>query len=193
MYYPMMYDLSNKKICIVGGGLVSFSKFKSLLDFGVFPTVISPTLNESFNEYKDKFIFINDYYKDEYIKNMDMVIAGTDIKTVNEQVLNYCRENKILINIVDKPDMCDFIVPAYVKRGSLTISISTEGKSPSLAKKIKKDLSKIYSEEYEQYLDILGDLRQKILSSDMTQSEKRKMIISLIEKNNEELENFEIK
>lgn len=192
MYYPMMYDLTGKKVCIVGGGLVSFSKFKMFVDFGVFPTVISPVLNQAFDEYKGKFIFIKDYYKDEYVKDMDIVIAGTDIKTVNEQILKYCRENKIIINIVDKPDMCDFIVPAYIKRGSLVISVSTEGKSPSLAKKIKQDLSEKYSEEYEEYLNVLVDLRQKILNSNMEQNEKRKLIISLISKTNDELKSLDI-
>lgn len=192
MYYPLMLDLTNKNVCIIGGGKVAFSKFKMMLDFNIFPTIVSPSLIPEFQKYSSKFKFIKDYYNDKYIENMDIVIAATNINSVNQQVLNFCRLNNILINVVDKPDMCDFIVPAYIKRGSLIISISTEGKSPALAKKIKNDIANLYPPQYEQYLDILGDLRQKILNSNIPKQQQKNLIIGLIYKSLEQLKNFDI-
>ena len=88
-----------------------------------------------------------------------MVIAATNNRKVNKSIANDCHQYNILVNVVDSPEDSNFIVNAFFRQGDLTLSVSTNGKSPALARKIKDDLKKIYGPEYGILLDILGEVR----------------------------------
>ncbi|KYH28144.1 MULTISPECIES: precorrin-2 dehydrogenase/sirohydrochlorin ferrochelatase family protein [Clostridium] len=194
MYYPLMIDIGDKLIAVIGGGKVALRKVKKLLEFQGKVRVVSPQLLDEFKELKNRFCgkleIIEDKFKEDYIKDAFLVIGATDRAEINKDISNYCRKNNILCNIVDDIEFSDFIVPSSIKRGSLVISISTMGKSPSLAAKIKKDLEKAYSEEYEEYVDLLGEARRLILKNYNDDVEKREMLKDIINMPIEELKRF---
>ncbi|TDT56465.1 precorrin-2 dehydrogenase/sirohydrochlorin ferrochelatase family protein [Fonticella tunisiensis] len=158
-----MLNLKNKRISIVGGGEVAYRKALTLLEYCPDIRVISTFFLDKFNELSDKLELINEPYRDELIKDSFLVIAATSSKEVNGKIAQYCRDNKILVNLADNPDASDFIVPSSFKRGDLVISVSTSGKSPSLAAKIKREIEKQYGDEYAKYIEVLGDIRDILL------------------------------
>lgn len=164
-YYPMMLDICDKSIVVIGGGSVAERKVISLIEYGAKVTVISPNVTETLEklqrEIKINIIKRNYRYGD--IKGNFLTYAATDNPKVNEACLMEAREAKVLINVVDQPNMCSFSVPASVKRGDLTITISTNGKSPMLSRKIRKELENIFGDEYEAFINALGDLRKTAL------------------------------
>jgi precorrin-2 dehydrogenase/sirohydrochlorin ferrochelatase len=101
------------------------------------------------------------------------VIAATDDPALNRFVCTSARNGGILINAVDQPADCTFIVPSVLKRGDLLIAISTSGKSPALARRVREDLESHFGEEYEMLLILVGNLRKEILFSGLAQEEKK--------------------
>lgn len=187
MFYPVMINLENKNVTVVGGGKVAYRKAKRLLEFNCRLKVISPSLIDEFNEIKDKIEVLEDEYKEQYIKNSFLVIAATSLKHVNENIALYCSKNNILCNVVDDIKLSGFIVPSSIKRGDLVISISTMGKSPSLSSKIKKDLEERYTNEYVEYIEILGDIRKLILEKYDDENIKKKILNEIVDLSLEEL------
>lgn len=165
-YYPIMLDICEKDCIVVGGGKVAARKVLSLLDAHANVIVISPNIIEDLQKlYKEKKIhWINRAYEEGDLKEAYLVYVATDDPKVNGRCLQEARKEEVLINIVDKPAMCDFIVPASVKRGDLHLTISTSGKSPMLARKIREDLEGLFGEEYAVFLQALGKIREKVLA-----------------------------
>ncbi|MBB6214591.1 precorrin-2 dehydrogenase/sirohydrochlorin ferrochelatase [Anaerosolibacter carboniphilus] len=165
-YYPIMLDIEDKRCVVIGGGKVAQRKVESLLYCGGAVTVITPKVTEELNNLAQngKIQIILREYTSGDLKGFDLAYVATD----NQRVNNLCREEakqeKVLLNVVDQPDMCDFIVPASVQRGDLTIAVSTNGKSPMLSRKIREDLEAVYGEEYTVFLEVMGELRQLVLT-----------------------------
>lgn len=176
-YYPIMLDIKGKKCKVIGGGRVAERKVTALLEYGALVTVISPMITDKLREYynNEKLEFVSRKYGYGDLEESYLVYAATDDEDINEACSKECREKGILLNVVDKPEMCDFIVPANVKRGHLNISISTNGKSPMLSRRIRKRLEKIFTDEYEEYLEILGEIRE-VVKRDIHDIEKRREI-----------------
>lgn len=158
-----MLDIKGKKCKVIGGGRVAERKVTALLECGAIVDVISPSITNKilkyYNENRINLIRRNYVYGD--LESSYLVYAATNDAKVNELCIKECRENRILLNVVDHPKMCDFIVPANINRGDLNISISTNGKSPMLSRKIRGELEKLFPEEYQEYLEVLGDIRRK--------------------------------
>ena len=188
MYFPFMVDLLYKNIVIIGGGSVACRKCELFISFGAEVTVVSPVLHEDFLKLEGSFRYICDLYAPEYLRDAFAVIAATDDRGVNEEIHFFCCRNKIPVNVVDTPELCTFIVPATLRRGALTIGISTGGKSPSLSGRIKKELFDLYGEEYAEKVELLGKLRE-IVKEDIKDIEIRRRILAAAS----ELSNQEIK
>lgn len=181
-YYPIMLDIKEKKCVVIGGGNIAYRKVISLLEAGAKVTVISKEINEDIKLLlKDQVVeCIEEKYDFKYINDCYLVYAATDDKEVNELVYSQCSEKNILVNVVDKPEICNFIVPSKLQRGNLTIAISTNGKSPMLSRKIRQDLEKVYDNRYELFLDIMGEVRKeafKVLINGKKRSEFYNKII----------------
>lgn len=180
-YYSVSLDLAGKSCLVVGGGKVAERKVISLLQSNAEITVISPRVTDYLGELiKNKRIF---YFEREYqtedLAGVFLVISATDSKDANRKVAKDCLEKNILINAVDDPEYCNFIVPAVVRRGDLTISVSTGGKSPALARKIREELEKQYGDEYGPLLKKLGEIRKQILNN-IPEQEKREIIFNCL-------------
>jgi precorrin-2 dehydrogenase/sirohydrochlorin ferrochelatase len=160
----MMVDLNERNILVVGGGKVAERKIKSLLPTGAHITVVSPTITEEIRRYaKQKRIRLQlRNYQTEDGAECFLVIAATNQALVNLQIYEDAQKRKQWVNVVDQPSLCNFTVPSVFKRGKLTISVSTEGASPSLAKQIRHDLESRYGDEYELLLELSQELRSRI-------------------------------
>ena len=159
VYYPLFVNLSKKKAVVVGGGKVAERKIFPLLKAGAHITVISPEITKKIGVAKQKktVTHIARQYRNGDLKNAFLVIAATDSPVVNEQV---SRDAPCLVNVVDTPHLCNFIVPSTMNRGPLYIAVSTSGISPALSRSIRKELEKVYGSEFSQYLQSLRKIRQ---------------------------------
>lgn len=180
MYYPINLKIEDMKIAIIGGGKVAYRKCKNFLDFNKNVTVISEDFIEEFEDLKDCIDTIKDNYNEKYIEDVFVVVAATNNEDVNREIGLYCREHGKLVNVVDDADLSNFTVPSFVKRGDLLLSVSTGGKSPSLSSKIRKDLEEVYDESYEEYVNLLGEARKKIIKNTEDIKERRKKLNDLV-------------
>ena len=159
-YYPSFLNLIGKRAVVIGGGRVAERKILTLLKAGARVTVISPQLTKRIEKEKHKndLKHISRHYRKGDLKNAFIIIAATDSQVINKQV---SKDALCLVNIVDTPSLCNFIVPSVVKRGPLTIAISTSGVSPALSRSIRKELEKLYGSEFSRYLKFLEKFRKK--------------------------------
>lgn len=180
-YYPVFLNLKNKKCIIIGGGKVAERKAASLLRTGADLTVISPELTNKLKKIKAKkrIKHISRRYKKGDLKNAFLVIAATDSNEINKSISDNAPN---LINVVDKPSLCNFIVPSVLRRGPLTIAISTSGVSPAIAKKIRKELERHYGPHVTKYLNALKKIRTKVILEVKDKRERERLLKKLAEK-----------
>lgn len=162
-YYPAFIDLENKKTVVVGGGKVAERKILGLLATGAKVTVVSPGITKRIEREKQKgrLRHICRGYGKNDLKKAFLVIAATDDRDVNERV---SLDAPCLVNVVDVPKLCNFIVPSTMQRGPLIIAVSTGGVSPALARLIRKELEKIYGCEFSGYLKALQEIRAQAMT-----------------------------
>ncbi len=157
-YYPLFVNLRGKKVVVVGGGKVAERKILSLLKARADVTVISPKITKKIENERCKgnLKLINRQYRNGDLDNAFLVIAATDCPVTNEKA---SKDAPCLLNVVDTPRLCNFIVPSTVKRGPLTIAVSTGGVSPALSRSIRRELEKEFGSEFAHYLESLRKIR----------------------------------
>jgi precorrin-2 dehydrogenase/sirohydrochlorin ferrochelatase len=162
VYYPAFLNLKGKKTVVIGGGKIAERKILALLKTGARITVISPEITKRIarEKLRGSLKHIPRQYRKGDVKNTFLVIAATDSEEINKKV---SEEAPCLVNVVDTPSLCSFIVPSVIQRGMLTIAISTGGVSPALSKSIRKELEKLYGYEFAEYLRILKKIREKTM------------------------------
>ena len=167
-YYPVFLDIRDKKCVIVGGGEVAARKAERLLDCCAKVFVISPKLSPELSALKEKNLIshIATEYTGDLIHGVALIIGATDDEKTNAAISLDARKKGIPVNIVDDPQKCDFILPSLVQRGDLAIAIGTGGKSPALARHLREELEAKYGEEYKIFLNILGNLRVKMVKNE---------------------------
>jgi len=171
-YYPIFLNVLGKRCLVVGGGEVALRKVKALLECGANVEVISPDLCPKLSELaKAKTIKVHDKeYEPGDIKNSFLTIAATDNDGTNQKVADEARRQGTLVNVVDSPEQSNFIVPAYLRRGDLTIAVSTAGGSPALARKIKSRLEQDFGEEYTALTNLVKEVRTELKKKAITVS-----------------------
>lgn len=168
-YYPVFLNLNAKKAVVIGGGKVAERKVLALIKAGAFVKVISPNITKALERLRKKgiLIHIKRLYRKGDLKDAFIVIAGTSSAQTNTKIAQdagYLRDkSQRLINVIDIPSEGNFITPSIVKRGPLTIAISTEGSSPAVTKTIRKELEKLYGTEFTHYLRFLRMMRRKAM------------------------------
>ena len=165
-YYPINLNVTNRECLVVGAGSVGTRKVKTLLSCGASVIVVSPFVSEDvlFLEQKGLVTIKNRAYEEGDLQGMFLVIGATGDESVNRQISKDAHRRNMLCNIADVPEACNFILPAIVERGDLVLTISTSGKSPAFAKKLRKDLEQQFGEEYSLFLILMGKIRSKLLS-----------------------------
>lgn len=181
-YFPISLDINNRSCIVIGGGKVAARKVKSLLASGGLVTVISPALDpELAGLARDGSInWRSRGYEKGDLARAFLVIAATDDVTVQEDVYHEAEENNILLNVADVPKWCNFILPATVRRGELTLSVSTAGRSPALARRLRKELEEQYDSAYDILIRILGRLRPIVLDRGLDHSQNKIIFENLL-------------
>ncbi|VHX76962.1 precorrin-2 dehydrogenase [Clostridioides difficile] len=192
MLYPINLKLDELDVVIIGGGEVAYRKCKNFLEFNKNVTIVSKQILNKFYDLKGNIKIIKDDYKEIYIKDASVIIAATNNRELNMEIGLYCKAKNKLVNVVDNIEISNFTVPSYIKRGDLLISVSTGGKSPSLSSKIKKEIEKRYTEDYEEYLNVLGDIRKKVIKKYEDKSKRKDVLNMLVTLDLEELKKFDI-
>ena len=119
------------------------------------------------------------HFKADDLDGAFLAVIATSSRTLNERIYDEAQKRRVLCNVVDVPDLCDFFYPSVVRRGDLQIAVSTAGKSPSLAQKIRQQLEKQFGPAYEEWVAELGATRQLILASDLDKPRKLDLLHSL--------------
>lgn len=180
-FYPIYLDVKDKKCIIVGGGKVAYRKVCSLKEAGAEVVVVSPeTCPEIANE--EGLTLVKKDYDASILDGALLVIAATDNDAVNKKAALDARKRNIIVNVVDRPELCSFIVPSTINRGDLCISISTGGASPAVAKSVREELEVVFGSEYEEYLNLLTKMRSIAMSDIKDSAKRRKVLQRLAEK-----------
>lgn len=182
-HYMVALNLENKRCLVVGGGQVAQRKVHALLDCGGIVEVISPQLTPVLNELAQNGAIAHrrGIYQASDLTGVFIVIAATSDPEVNRQVAEDCLQRNLLVNVVDDPSRANFFVPATVRRGFLRIAVSTGGKSPLLARRIREELEGLYGTLFEEFLDFLGEIRDNILSSVTDPRQRNLMLRELVD------------
>lgn len=181
-YYPICLNILERKCVVVGGGDVAERKVARLLEAGADVEVVGKVLTHKLEMMKSEGTIkhIDADYREDFINDAFLVIGATDKDDVNERIFLDAREKGIIVNIVDSPDRCDFTLPSIVQQGDLQIAISTGGKSPALAKKLRKEMQGSYGSEYRSLLNIMGQVREKVIIRGRPYEENKRLFEALL-------------
>jgi len=166
--YPIFLRLDKLRILIVGAGAVGYEKLNFLLKSSPDANVIilaewcSPQVEQLLLQHTERLSFVAKNFENQDVQGFDLVISATNIKEVNQQVYVAAKRAKILVNVADTPELCDFYLGAIVTKGNLKIAISTNGKSPTFAKRLRQLIEDTLSDEVEESLELLHRLRERL-------------------------------
>jgi len=175
-YYPILIKLDGRLCLVVGGGKVAGRKASSLIKAGAAVRIVSPEISGEVKTLAEagKVEWVKDKFSPRHLDGAFLAIASTDNEQVNHVVCDEAMARDILVNVVDKPDLCTFIVPSVTRRGDLIITFSTSGKSPAVSKMLRKKMEIEFGEEWAVFLNIMGEARSRAMNSvdDKKQREK---------------------
>lgn len=181
--FPVQLNLEGRTCLVIGGGSVALRKIRSLLECGAAVQVISPEVVPEIEGLaaEGKVTLIKRCYRESDLRSAFLVVSATDDNAVNHRVAQDCAARNILVNVVDNPQISTFIMPATVRQGDLTITVSTNGTSPLFAAKLCQQFRQQFGPEYAELLELLGNLRQEILSKVSDPKQRRSIFASLVE------------
>ena len=175
-YFPFFVELEGKECLVVGGGDVAFRKIRELLPFGVNITVVSLEICESIcnlaGEYPGQMKLLYREYKKADLEQKFFVIAATDDEQCNREISEYCRQEKILVNVVDDKEKCSFYFPSLVKQKDIVAGFSSGGNSPALIKELRRELQ--------------GQIRPQVKKAFSTEQQRKQYYNQVIHKSREE-------
>jgi precorrin-2 dehydrogenase / sirohydrochlorin ferrochelatase len=179
--FPMFVKLDGRHVLVVGAGRVGEPKIRGLLSTGAKIRVVAHEASEVVRQWaRDGEIALEE--RGFVLSDLDdvfLVVVATSSRDVNELIFLEAQSRRILCNVVDVPEQCDFYYPAVVQRGDLQIAISTSGQSPSLAQKIRQQLERQFGPGYAHWVAELGETRRKVLASNLDPERKRSLLQSL--------------
>lgn len=180
-FFPVFLNLKNRLCIVIGGGKVAERKVENLLKVKAKIKVISPELTFKLKKLAEegKIEWEKKRYQKGDLNSAWLVIAATNDPEVQKEIYKEAEERHIFCNVVDVPEFCSFIVPSIIKRGFLTIAISTSGVSPAVARRLRETLEELIGEEYELYLELMKNLREQILNLNLSSEEKEKKLQKL--------------
>lgn len=181
--YPVCLNVANERCLVIGGGEVAERKVIGLVECGARVTLVAKDLTERLRSMveRKKIEQISDGYMDIYLEGAFLVIGATDREEVNEQISQDARRRGIPVNIVDDPIRCTFILPSTFRRGNLLVAVSTSGKSPALARRIREEIERRYGPEYATLIEIMGVLREKVIARGAPSAENRDLFESVLD------------
>ncbi len=188
-YYPVYLNLQGRKCLVAGGGGVALRKATSLLEHGAEVTVVSPRLCAGLRGLAEegRIKTIRRPYRSGDMKGASVAVVATSNRKINRSAAEEAQKLKVPVNVVDDPALSDFIVPSVLRRGDLSIAVSTSAKSPALARKIRARLENEFGEEYASLVILIEKARShikkqglKVSSSDWQRALDLDSLIALI-------------
>lgn len=162
MLLPISLDVKRKRCLVVGGGPVAARKVRSLLECGAHVVVVSPHLCDDFETLRPHIEYSMRLFHSEDCANCLLIFACTSSREVNEKIAVVAQDCGVLCNVADDSAPSDFANMATVRRGEITVAISTDGGSPALSKHLKANIEKVIGDEYAQLLKLMSERRAKI-------------------------------
>ena len=163
-YYPVYIEMRDQPVVVIGGGKIAEGKVDGLLAAKAHVTIISPELTPHLRELvnQNEIGYLARTYQQGDLSGAFMVICATDRADINHRVWREATANHQLVNVVDDTPRCNFIAPSILRRGDLTIAISTSGRAPALAVRLKERLQRELGPEYERFLELAAKLREPL-------------------------------
>jgi len=176
--YPIFLEMGGRRAVVIGAGAVAVRKAQALLEAGARLVVVAERIDDMLTalcQGTDAKLIKSRYSKD-YLTGAVLAVAATNNRRLNTQIYKDCQELEILCNVVDEPQLCDFLVPAVVKRGDLQIAIGTEGHSPAYAGHLRKKLEQIFTEKHGEFLAELQALRERIIKDILDAADRKALL-----------------
>jgi precorrin-2 dehydrogenase/sirohydrochlorin ferrochelatase len=180
--YPIFLELGGRRVVVVGGGLVALRKAQFLLEAGARLVVVAKQTCSAMSRLcaENPVELVRARYSKNYLGHATLVIAATNVADVNSQIYEDCQELEIFCNVVDQPNLCDFFVPAVVRRGDLQVAIGTEGYCPAYASHLRKRLERVVTEEHGQFLAELEALRKRLFKAVLDPAGRKGLLGQLV-------------
>lgn len=181
-YYPVFLDLREKPVAVIGGGGVAERKVLTLLACGARVTVISPVLTKklSYLAQAGALHHRKHRWRPQDLKDAFLILATTNDRKVNAEIALRAHADSRLVNIADDPARCNVIAPSVITRGDLIIAVSTSGKSPALARRIRQELERSFGAEYGKFLKLLGQVREQVQARISSMARRRRILQRLV-------------
>lgn len=182
-YYPVFLRVADRQCIVIGGGRVAEQKVTSLLHAGARVTLVTPHTTPALAALagEGKLVHHNRPYQPGDLRGYFLAFGTTDDVAVQAQIAAEAAHEGVLLNVVDQPQRCDFIMPAIMERGDLVIAASTGGASPALARRIRQQLEDTFGPEYEFAVRLLGRLRDRLAGQSFPPNERRRIFSALVE------------
>jgi precorrin-2 dehydrogenase / sirohydrochlorin ferrochelatase len=179
--FPMFMKLEGRSCLVVGAGTVGEPKISSLIEAGASVRVVALHATAAVTKWAEAgaITWEERAFNNADLKGTVLVIAATNSCDLNAAIFHEARHRNILCNVVDDPEYCDFYYPAVVRRGDLQIAISTNGRSPAMAQRIRRELEIEFGPEYGEWLEELGRTRQQLFASKIDPEERRRLLHEL--------------
>jgi precorrin-2 dehydrogenase/sirohydrochlorin ferrochelatase len=179
--FPMFMKLEGRRCLVVGAGKVAVGKIAGLLATGARVSVVAIQAEPAVREWAasgEIELELRPFQADDLDRTLVAVVA-TPSPDLNETVFREAKRRGVLCNVVDVPELCDFYYPAVVHRGDLQIAVSTNGKSPALARRLREQLEQQFGPAYAEWIAELGETRKLVLASTLDADRKRQLLVSL--------------
>jgi len=177
-FYLACLDLTGRRCVVVGGGALGLEKAQGLLECEARVVVVSPELCDGFEAVGVEWVARD--YRREDLEGAFLVIAATSDRSVNERVSRDAEERGLLCNVADVPDLCNFILPAVHREGSIAVAVSTGGASPALAKRLRSQVAELVRPEHSELAEELRALRPEVKERFPTYEERRDYFEALV-------------
>jgi len=181
-YFPFFTDVSKLQGVIIGGGNIAAEKVSRLIGFDAKLIVVAKDICEDILGYGNQIKIIESDYDSSFLDEADYVIAATNIQELNQQIYQDAKKRKLLINVVDVPDKCDFIFPSVMQRGKFVVGVSSSGAGPQVAIRLRKKIEKIVPDNIEEILDYLAEERIKAKETIADPLMRKKYLIELADR-----------
>lgn len=181
-YYPVFLRVAGRRCVVIGGGAVAERKVTSLLAAGARVAVVSPSLSAGLAALAAAGAIEHAArpYRPGDLVGAALGYAATDDEALHAVIAREAEAAGVLLNVVDRPRWCSFIVPSILTRGDLTVAVSTGGCSPALARRVREDIERALGPEYERALDVLSRLRRHLQEQPLSSVERQRILTGLV-------------
>jgi precorrin-2 dehydrogenase/sirohydrochlorin ferrochelatase len=181
-YYPIFLHVDGLPCLVVGGGQIATRKVGTLVAAGARVVVVSPRTTRGLSDLgvRREIEIRRRPYETGDLDGMFLAYAATSDDELHERIWQDAQGSSVMLNVVDRPQWCNFIVPSVAERGDLTVAVSTSGRSPALARRIRLDIEELLGPEYERALTLLSRLRTHLREAPLSVTERRRIFDGLL-------------